>query len=80
MLAKNKKMIQITVDENTYNAINEFRWSCRFESISKAGKEILLAGMKALADEFPELDVNTKLETGKKAGHDVVAPRVSKNV
>ena len=49
-----------------FDAIEDFRFNNRFANRSQAVLFILKAGMQALKEEYPELDLNTKLETGKK--------------
>ena len=67
-----KKLLTIVLDDVTYNALADFRFNNRIKSESKAGLQILLAGMNAMKDEYPELDLSTKLETGKKQKMDGV--------
>lgn len=61
-----KKVLTIILDEQTSKALEDFRFNNRIKSESKAGYMLLIAGMNALKDEYPELDLNVKLETGKK--------------
>lgn len=61
-----KKVLTIILDEQTSKALEDFRFNNRIKSESKAGYMLLVAGMNALKDKYPELDLNTKLETGKK--------------
>ena len=55
--------------------IDEFRYAQRFQNRSQALLFIVKAGMDALKDEYPELDMSTKLETEKKPIHDVITDR-----
>ena len=55
-----------------FNRIEDFRFNNRFPNRSKAVLYIIKAGMDALKDEYPELDMSVKLETGKKANPDVL--------
>lgn len=45
--------------------IDEFRFNQRFPNRSQAIHFILRAGMDALKDQYPELDISVKLETKK---------------
>lgn len=53
--------------QHIFDAIEDFRFNNRFANRSQAILYIIRAGMDALKEEFPELDLNVKLETGKKA-------------
>lgn len=55
-----------------FDRIEDFRFNNRFSNRSQAILFIVKAGMNALKDEYPELDIGTKLETGKKTEHDVL--------
>ena len=68
-----KNILSIVLDDATYKALNDFRFNNRISTQSKAGMIILRAGMEALKHEYPELDVNTKKETGKKEKVDGIA-------
>ena len=61
-----KPMTTVVFDEDTYLRIEDFRFNNRFPNRSQAVLFLVKAGMEALKEEYPELDVNTKLETGKK--------------
>lgn len=52
--------------QTMFDAIEDFRFNNRFANRSQAVLFILKAGMQALKEEYPELDLSTKLETGKK--------------
>ena len=67
-----KNILSIVLDDPTFKALNDFRFNNRISTQSKAGMIILRAGMEALKNEYPELDVSTKLETGKKEKQNVV--------
>lgn len=62
----NKPMTTVVFDEDTFERIEDFRFNNRFPNRSQAVLFIIEAGMDALKDEYPELDRNTKLETGKR--------------
>ena len=62
-----KPFTTVVFDDDTFKRIEDFRFNNRFQSRSQAILFIIKAGMEALKDEYPELDMNTKLETGKKA-------------
>lgn len=49
-----------------FDAIEDFRFNNRFANRSQAVLFILKAGMETLKEKYPELDLSTKLETGKK--------------
>lgn len=68
----NKPMFTIIVDEDINKRIEDFQFNNRFKNRNVAVNFILRAGMKALAAEYPELDLDTKLETGKKTANDGV--------
>ena len=70
-----KPMTTIVFDEDTFKRIDDFRFNNRIESRSQAVMRIIEAGMKALASDYPELDVTVNLETGKKQGNDGVNER-----
>lgn len=65
-----KPMFTVIVDEDVYKKIEDFQFNNRFKNRNAACNFILMAGMKALAAEYPELDLAVKLETGKKAEDD----------
>ena len=67
-----KPMTTITIDDDLYEKIEDFRYNNRFANRSQAIMFILRAGMKALAAEYPELEPTVKLETGKKGKLDGV--------
>ena len=67
-----KPMTTLTLSDEVFQKIEDFRFNNRFANRSQAIQFILEAGMRALADEYPELDLDTKLETGKKAQDDGV--------
>ena len=62
-----KPTVAVVMDEDTVKRIEDFQFNNRFKNRSSAVMFILKAGMKALAEEYPELDEHVKLETGKKA-------------
>lgn len=72
-----KPFTTVVFDDETFKRIEDFRFNNRFQSRSQAILFIIKAGMDALKDEYPELDVNTKLETGKKEKIDVVTNGVN---
>ena len=61
-----KPMTTVVFDDDMFERIEDFRFNNRFASRSQAVVYLVKAGMEALKDEYPELDVSTKLETGKK--------------
>ncbi len=61
-----KPMTTVVFDDDTFERIEDFRFNNRFPNRSQAVLFLVKAGMNALKDEYPELDMNTKLETGKK--------------
>ena len=62
-----KRKITIVVDDDVAEHFDLFRFGNKIRTESKAGYQIFLAGMDALKDEYPELDLKVKLETGEKA-------------
>ena len=58
--------------DDMFNRIEDFRFNNRFANRSQAVLFIIKAGMNALKDDYPELDMNIKLETGKKKKNDVL--------
>jgi hypothetical protein len=63
--------------QKMFDAIEDFRFNNRFANRSQAVLYIIRAGMEALKDEYPELDLSVKLETGKKQT-DVLVERQKK--
>lgn len=61
-----KPFLGMNIDEQLLKKIDDFRWNNRFPSRAQAIEVILRAGMTALSSDYPELDLNVKLETGKK--------------
>ena len=61
-----KRTISIVIDDDMAEHFDLFRFGNQIRTESKAGYIILRAGMDALKDKYPELDLNAKLETGKK--------------
>lgn len=60
-----KPMTTVVFDDDTFERIEDFRFNNRFPNRSQAVLFLVKAGMNALKDQYPELDVSTKLETGK---------------
>ena len=60
-----KPMTTVVFDEDTFEHIEDFRFNNRFPNRSQAVLFLIRAGMDALKDQYPELDMHTKLETGK---------------
>lgn len=58
--------------QEMFDRIEDFRYNNRIPNRSQAVLIILKAGMEALKDKYPELDMTVKLETGKKSKHDVM--------
>lgn len=56
----------IVFDDDIFDRIEDFRFNNRFPNRSQAVLFLVKAGMNALKDEYPELDISIKLETGKK--------------
>lgn len=73
-----KPIVAVVLDEDIYRRLEDFQFNNRFKNKSSAICFVINAGMKALAGEYPELDVETKLETGKKAQVDGL--NVSKSI
>lgn len=67
-----KPVVAVVLDDDINKRLEDFQFNNRFKNKSSAIVYVIRAGMKALADEYPELDVSTKLETGKKAKDDGV--------
>ena len=67
-----KPFLGLNIDKQLLDRIEDFKWNNRISSRAKAIEIILIAGMNAMKDEYPELDLNAKLETGKKDADDVV--------
>ena len=63
----------VVFDDDTFQRIEDFRYNNRFPNRSQAVLYLVKAGMEALKDEYPELDLHTKLETGKKEKNDGIA-------
>ena len=60
-----KPMTTVVFDDDTFERIEDFRFNNRFPNRSQAVLFLVKAGMNALKDEYPELDLSVKLETGK---------------
>lgn len=60
-----KPMTTVVFDDDTFERIEDFRFNNRFPNRSQAVLFLVKAGMDALKDEYPELDLSIKLETGK---------------
>lgn len=56
----------IVFDDDIFDRIEDFRFNNRFPNRSQAVLFLVKARMEALKDEYPELDLSTKLETEKK--------------
>ena len=67
-----KPFVGVNMDEDVLRHVDDFRYNNRISSRAKAFDIILRAGMDALKDQYPELDMSVQLETGKKAKVDVV--------
>ena len=65
-MATEKPYLGVYITKPVKDAIEDFFYANRFRSRAQAVEFILRAGMDALKNEYPELDLNTKLETGKK--------------
>ncbi len=61
-----KPQFTVVLDKDLYDAIEDFRFNNRFSSRGKALNYVLRAGMAALAEEYPELDLSEKPEGNKK--------------
>ena len=66
-MATNKPFIGGNFPPEIAKAIEDCFYANRFKSKAQVIEMILRAGMDALKDEYPELDLKVKLETGKKA-------------
>jgi uncharacterized protein YgiM (DUF1202 family) len=62
-----KPVVAVILDEETNRKLEDFQFNNRFKNKSSAVAFVIQAGMKALSEEYPELDLNVKTETGKKA-------------
>ena len=62
-----KPIIAVVIDADTIKRIEDFQFENRFRNRSAAVVYLIRAGMKALANEHPELDESVVLETGKKS-------------
>jgi len=65
-----KPVVAVILDEETNRKLEDFQFNNRFKNKSSAVAFVIQAGMKALAQEYPELDPGTKIETGKKPSMD----------
>ena len=65
-MVTSKPMTTIIFDDDTFKRIDDFRFNNRFQSRSQAVMFLIRAGMNALKDEYPELDVESKTENEKK--------------
>lgn len=61
-----KPQFTVVLDKDLYDALEDFRFNNRFSSRGKALNYVLRAGMASLAEEYPELDLQTKIEESKK--------------
>lgn len=66
-MSTNKPFIGGNFPQEIADAIEDCFYANRFKSKAQVIEMILRAGMEALKDEYPELDLSVKLETGKKA-------------
>lgn len=66
-MSTNKPFIGGNFPQEIADAIEDCFYANRFKSKAQVIEMILRAGMNALKDEYPELDLSVKLETGKKA-------------
>ena len=71
-----KPFIGFNIAPELLEKLDDFRFNNRISSRAKALDIILRAGMNALKDQYPELDLDTKLETEKKTGNDVVTDTI----
>lgn len=55
-----KRTISIVVDDELASCFDDFRFNNRIKTESKAGYILLEAGMDALKDKYPELNLNKK--------------------
>lgn len=65
-MATAKPFIGGNVSPEVADAIEEFYWTNRLKSKAAAIEFILRAGMAALSDKYPELDLREKPEANKK--------------
>ncbi len=72
-MATTKPFIGGNFSPEIAKAIEDCFYANRFKSKAQVIEMILRAGMDALKDEYPELDLHTKLETGKKEKDDGIA-------
>lgn len=61
-----KPFVGINMDEDVLRHVDDFRFNNRISSRAKAVDIILRAGMNALKNEYPELDMSVQIETQKK--------------
>ena len=66
-MSTNKPFIGGNFPQEIADAIEDCFYANRFKSKAQVIEMILRAGMNALKDEYPELDLSVKLATGKKA-------------
>ena len=64
-MPSSKPTTTMIFDPEVLEHIDEFRYNNRFPTRSAAINVILRAGMDALKDQYPELDLSVKLETKK---------------
>lgn len=50
-MATNRKRYMISVDDETYKAIEDFRYKRRFPTRSEATQELIRIGLKIVADK-----------------------------
>ncbi len=60
-----KPFVGVHMDDDLLRRVDDFRFNNRFQSRAKAIEFILIAGMDALAKDYPELDRRIRLETGE---------------
>lgn len=65
-MATTKPFTTIIFDEEMFKRIDDFRFNNRFSSRSQAVLFLIRAGMDALKDDYPELDMTGQLETGRR--------------
>ena len=62
------------------DAIEDCFYANRFKSKAQVMEMILRAGMEALKNEYPELDLNAKIETRKKTSQMVMTKENITNI
>ena len=70
-MTSNKNRFSITVDDNLYKKIEDFRFARRLKSQSKAVNELMLLGIASLIDK--EIKLEPDLNALDKHGQEIVS-------